>query len=258
MTRYAPGTPCWADLSSPDLPESQRFYTGVFGWTAQTAPEPEAMGYTTFYRGDQAVVAVGPLMSEGQPPAWTTYFATDDADAAAQRVDSAGGKILMAPMDVMGFGRMAIFLDPVGAAFAVWQAGTMAGADVIGEPGSMGWFELMTRDPEASKAFYSAVIGLTPRDVEYGPVTYTLWEQDGKSLGGMMPMEGDQWPVDLPPHWMLYFVVEDCDATVQRVGELGGAVPVPAMDTPAGRMAVVSDPHGATFSVMVPNPDFQP
>jgi predicted enzyme related to lactoylglutathione lyase len=161
-------------------------------------------------------------------------------------------------MAVMDFGRMAIFLDPVGAAFAVWQAGTMEGADVVGEFGALGWFELLTRDVEASKTFYTTILGLTPRDVEFGPSTYTLWEQDGASVAGMMPMEGDQWPAEVPPHWMIYFAVEDCDGAARRAGELGGTVPVPPMDTPAGRMAVISDPHGAAFSIIVPNPDFQP
>ncbi len=125
MTRYTPGTPCWADLGSPDIEESKRFYGGVFGWTAETATEPEAMGYTTFRAGDKAVCAVGPLMGEGQPAAWTTYLATDDADAFTQRVDESGGKVIMAPMDIMGYGRMAVYLDPAGATFACWQAGTM-------------------------------------------------------------------------------------------------------------------------------------
>jgi uncharacterized protein len=258
MTHYAPGTPSWVDLSSPDVAESRRFYGGLFGWTARVASEPEAMGYTTFMAGERAVAAVGPLMGEGQPPAWTTYFATDDADEVARRVDAAGGKVAMAPMDVMQYGRMGIFLDPAGAAFGVWQAGVMEGADVTGEHGSMGWVELTTRDVEGSKAFYPSVLGMTARDVEYGPVMYTLWEIGGVPVAGMMPMHGDEWPVDLPPHWMVYFVVDDADATSARASELGGTVSVPPVDTAAGRMAVLGDPHGAFFSVMKPDPDYRP
>lgn len=254
---YAPGTPCWIDLSSPDVQESTRFYTGLYGWTAMVATEPEAGGYTTFQKDGQAVAAVGGQMSPDQPVYWTTYFASADADATASRVEAGGGKVLMAPMDVMGYGRMAVFTDPAGAVFAVWQAGSMQGFDVKGVPGSLSWVELMTRDVEASKTFYRTALGLEGRDVQFDGATYTIWQAAEQDVAGMMPV-GEMWPADLPPHWMVYFEVEDTDATAEQVGKLGGMVSVSPTDTAAGRFAVVSDPHGAFFSIIKSSPDFQP
>jgi predicted enzyme related to lactoylglutathione lyase len=254
MNAIAPGTPGWVDLGSPDLEASKRFYTELFGWTAHVTPDPAAGGYTIFQKGDQPVAGAGPLFSEDQPPAWSTYVITDDADAAATRVDSAGGKVVMAPMDVMDAGRMAVFLDQAGAAISVWQPGTMPGAGVFNEPGTLCWNELTTRDPDGSKAFYGAVFGWGAEDNEYGPVTYTMWKLGDKLIGGMMPMVGDMWPADLPPHWMIYFAVEDCDASAARVAELGGVVSVAPTDIPTGRFAVVADPQGAFFSIMKMNP----
>jgi uncharacterized protein len=190
-------------------------------------------------------------MDPGQPPVWTTYVATDDADAVAARVEEAGGKVLAAPMDVMSYGRMAVFTDQAGAVFAVWQADQMGGGEVFNIPGALAWNELTTRDADGSKEFYPAVFGWKTKDIDMGDAgTYTEWMLDSKRIGGMMPMVGDMWPADLPSHWMIYFAVADTDAAAAKVSELGGSVPVPPTDIPPGRFAVVADPHGAHFSII--------
>lgn len=258
MTTHAPGMPSWVDLASPDPAAASRFYCDLFGWTSRVAEQPEAGGYTTFLRDGKPVAAVGGLMAEGQPTAWTSYFATENAEATATKVEQAGGKVMAAPFDVMGYGRMAVFTDRAGAVFAAWQAGSMAGAELMYEPGSLSWNELMTRDPAGSKEFYPAVFGWRPRDLEYESTTYTLWEVGDRAAGGMLPMEGDAWPADLPSHWMVYFEVTDPDGTAAKAAGLGGAVSVPPTDTIAGRFSVLSDPYGAFFSVIRSNPDYQP
>jgi predicted enzyme related to lactoylglutathione lyase len=250
MTTVAPGTPNWVDLSSPDMEGTRRFYGELFGWTAHVATEAEAGGYTIFNKDGKPVAGAGPQFNEEQPPAWMTYVATDDADAVAVRVEKAGGKILMAPFDVMQHGRMGMFADPAGAVFGVWQPGTMRGAELFNQPGSLTWNELTTRDPQGAKEFYGAVFGWAAEDSAMGPVTYTVWQLDGKPVGGMMPMEGDQWPADLPPHWVVYFEVAGCDETVAKATELGGGVTAPPTDIPQGRFAGLSDPQGAAFSVI--------
>lgn len=250
MTNVAPGTPNWVDLGTSDLEDAKRFYSGLFGWTAHVAPEPEAGGYTLFRKGDQTVAGAGPLFEEGQPPAWSTYIATDDADAVTQRVEAAGGRVLVAPYDVLDQGRMAVFFDHAGAAFSVWQPMAMNGADLFNQPGSLSWNELTTRDPDGSKAFYRAVFGWEADDQPMGPITYTVFKLGDRQVAGMMPMVGEEWPADLPSHWMVYFAVADTDDTVARATELGGAVSVPPNDIPQGRFAVLNDPQGATFTVI--------
>lgn len=257
MGTFAPGMPSWVDLGSPDVAASRRFYGELFGWTTRVAEEPEAMGYTTFLNDGKAVAAVGGLMSEDQPPVWSSYFATDDIDETTAKVEAADGKVLVAPMQVMGYGKMAVYLDPAGAAFSAWQAESMPGEDISGVPGSRSWNELMTRDPDGAKTFYGNVLGWRAQDTAYEGATYTVWHVGDKAAGGMMPMQGDMWPADLPPHWMIYFEVEDPDAAAARAAELGGTVSVPPTDTPAGRFAVLSDPQGAFFSVIRSNPDFE-
>lgn len=249
MGAVAPGTPGWIDLGSPDPEASRRFYSALFGWTANVA-SAEFGGYTIFKLDGKSVAGAGPLFSEGQPTAWSTYVVTDDADAVAAKVEAAGGKVLMPPGDVGENGRMGVFMDRAGAPFSVWQPGTMPGGELFNQPGALCWNELATRDPDGAKEFYGAVFGWGHEDGPAGDFTYTQWTLDGKSIGGMMPMTGDQSLADVPPHWLVYFAVDDCDATVDKVRELGGNVLKPAFDMSQGRMAVVQDPHGAVFAVI--------
>jgi uncharacterized protein len=252
MTEHRPGTPCWVDLAAPDLDATAHFYTTLFGWTAHTSPEPEAGGYTIFQLGDVPVAAAGPLLNPEQPPAWTWYAATTDADATARSVQEAGGSVLVAPFDVLDAGRMAVFLDPAGAAFSAWQPGAMRGAGVLHEPGALRWVELMTRSPEAAREFYPRVFGWEVSESE-GPQAYTRWGMAGEQFGGMMAMVGDQWPADLPDHWMVYFQVADIDATCATLKELGGNVSVGPFDAgDVGRVAIVGDNAGAFFSLIQP------
>jgi predicted enzyme related to lactoylglutathione lyase len=247
MTAAAPGVPGWIDLGSPDLEATRAFYTGLFGWTAHTGGE-EFGGYTIFNLGDDPVAGAGPLFSPDQPTVWTTYVITADADETAAKVEANGGKVLMAPGDVGENGRMAMFMDPGGAMFSVWQPGTMPGATVFNTPGALCWNEVLTRDPDGMKAFYGAVFGWGHEDSQVGDVTYTVWLLGENRVAGMMPMDG--MPAEMPAMWATCFAVADTDATVAKCVELGGSVQTPPTDIPQGRYAVLSDPHGGSFQVI--------
>ena len=250
ISEYAPGTPSWVDLASPDPDASTRFYAGLFGWTAtEPGPVEETGGYRMLQRGGKDVAGLGPTQGPGQPAMWTTYVSTDDADAATEKVREAGGRVVMEPLDVLGTGRMAVFADEGGAVFSVWQAVTHVGAAVVNEAGSFCWNELATRDIEAAKRFYAAVFGWEGDTNAHGDVSYTEWKLGGRTIAGMVAMN-DQWPAEVPAHWMVYFAVEDIDAATAKVKELGGLVSVEPTDTPAGRFAVVNDPQGAVFSII--------
>jgi predicted enzyme related to lactoylglutathione lyase len=248
MTAPLPGVPNWVDLGTSDLEDAKRFYCALFDWTAHVSGE-EYGGYTIFNLNGRPAAGAGPLFGEGQPTAWSTYVAVRDADAVADRVAAAGGKVLVAPFDVGDQGRMAAFLDQAGAPFSVWQAGTMLGAAVFHAPGALTWNELVTRDVEGAAEFYAAVFGWTARGMSAG-VPYVLFENAGAAVAGLQPMVGDGWPDDLPPHWMVYFAVDDCDATARAAYALGGQVVRPPTSTATGRYAVLEDPEGGRFAVL--------
>ena len=257
-TSYAPGTPCWVDLGTPDVQAAVEFYSGLFGWDVPEQESSEEMGGYRRAKKDGADVAgMMPLMQEGQSPAWSTYVAVADADATAAAVREAGGQVLAEPMDVMELGRMAIFADPTGAVFGIWQPGTFAGAARVNESGAVVWNELNTRDPEAARVFYGAVFGWGFEEQEFENGAYDTLKVGEDVVGGMLDMRG-RVPDEVPAHWQVYFAVNDADATVEKAKGSGGDVAFGPQDlSKVGRIAVVTDPFGAAFALITPDPEMQ-
>jgi len=193
-------------------------------------------------------------MNPGAPPHWSTYVNVESADDTMAKVEAHGGTVYMPPMDVMEAGRMAVFGDPSGAALGLWQPGDHLGAQLVNEPGTYCWSELMTEDLAGAKSFYKAVFGW---DAETqgaeGPGGYTEWKVGGRSIGGMMA-KPPTMPANVPPFWGVYFAVADTDASLLKAQELGASVLMPAADIEPGRFAVLSDPGGAMFSILALKP----
>jgi uncharacterized protein len=250
-TPYIQGTPCWVDLMADDRQAAVDFYTDLFGWTAQVGA-PETGGYTMCLLGGRPVAGIGQAMAMGDQPApptaWTTYLASDDADATAAQIAAAGGQVLMPPMDVLTVGRMFLAADPTGAVFGVWQAGDFFGAQTVNEPGTLCWNEANSRDAETAGRFYTAAFGMGVEPMA-GMDDYSGLHVDGRVVAGLHRM-GDESPADFPPHWMTYFAVDDTDSTVDAHVKAGGNVLMAPFDLAAGRMAVLADPQGGTFSVI--------
>jgi hypothetical protein len=250
-TSYEPGTPSWVDLSTPDVDASARFYGGLFGWDVEASGPPEETGgYAMFKLRGRNVAGVMPIMQEGQPPVWSTYVSTDDADAAVARAKEAGGAVIVEPMQVMDAGRMAAVAHPAGGFVGLWEPARHIGAELVNEPGALDWNELHTRDVEGAKAFYSALFGWTPADQDFGGMTYTIFNLGENGIGGMMPMPPGV-PEEVSAYWLALFTVADCDAAVAKTQELGGSVTVAASDIPGvGRFAILTDPHRTMFGVI--------
>jgi predicted enzyme related to lactoylglutathione lyase len=253
VTTHAPGTFCWADLGTTDAAAAKRFYTGLFGWKYEDMPMGEGADYTMFERGGNWVAALYPQdtqqQSQGIPPHWLSYVAVDSADQAAERTRSLGGTVLMDPFDVFEVGRMAVIEDPTGAVVALWEARTHPGAGIVGEPNSLCWNELNTADPDRAAAFYTGLLGWQTEQQPMGDFVYTYFKQGERRNGGMMRITPDMGPI--PPHWAVYFAVDDCDAKTALASQLGGKVLVPPSDVPdVGRFAILQDPQGAAFAII--------
>jgi hypothetical protein len=193
-------------------------------------------------------------MEEGAAPSWSTYVTVDDADRAIARAREHGAVVVVEPMDVLDAGRTAVFLDPTGARLSVWQPKQHQGAQLVNEPNALCWNELATRDINTAKDFYKAVFGWVGDTNAFEGTTYTEWKLDDRSVGGMIQIDED-WPDEIPSHWIVYFHVDDCDVAAARAEELGGKVAVPPTDIPPGRFAVISDPQEAMFSIIQPAED---
>jgi predicted enzyme related to lactoylglutathione lyase len=267
---YIPGVPCWVDTTQPDPEAAAAFYGSLFGWEVEDAMPPgsEMHYYVGRIRGGD--VAAISSISEGAPPMalWNTYVWVDSADHTAAKVLGAGGSVVMDPFDVMDAGRMAVFADPEGAAFCVWQANRHRGARVVNEHGALNFNGLNTRDPEAAKSFYGSVFGWETLTLNGGAEMWTLPgygdylerhtpglrkmvmdvgapERFVDVVASIMPLPADH--DDVPAHWSVTFAVDDADGIAQRAVELGGKVLAGPLDAPWVRMAIISDPQGATF-----------
>jgi predicted enzyme related to lactoylglutathione lyase len=258
------------DTSQPDPDAAAAFYGGLFGWELENTMPADSPGKYFIARirgGDVAAVGSQP---EGGPTnaVWNTYVWVESADETATRVRDAGGRVLTEPFDVMDAGRMAVFTDPEGAAFCVWQAAQHRGARIVNEPGSLNFNTLNTRDVQGAKPFYGAVFGWETLDVGGAqmwrlPGYGEFLERSNPGLREQMAASGApagfedvvaslnpiaDHEADVPAHWGVTFAVEDADATAERATELGGQVLAPPFDAPWVRMTVIADPQGATFT----------
>jgi len=253
IVRHEPGTFCWIELGTTDTKAAKTFYGGLFDWTFSDVPMGPDASYTLTHRGGLDVSGLYAYDAEqrkrGVPPHWLVYVAVASADEAAERAKSLGATIPMAPMNVMDVGRMALIQDPQGAVFAVWEPKSHAGSRLVNEIGSYGWVELQTTDDAAARDFYSRLFGW---EVKVGPVggaPYTQWKWGDGYVGGCMKLDPAWGP--LPPHWLLYFRVESCNATTADVMGRGGRVVAAPRDIAGiGRIAVFADPQGAVFAVI--------
>jgi predicted enzyme related to lactoylglutathione lyase len=267
---YIAGVPCWIDTRQPDAAAAAKFYGGLFGWELEDVMPPDAglQYFMARIRGRDVAAVSG--IAEGAPQiaTWNTYIWVDSADETAEKVRAAGGGVMMEPFDVMDAGRMAVFTDPEGAVFMVWQANQHKGSQIVNEHGTINFNTLNTRDVEGAKRFYGAVFGWETLDLGGGSLMWTLpgygdhleelspglrkgMEEMGAPSGfedvvaAIQPIPADQ--PDTPAHWSLTFAVDDADEIAAKATELGGTVLVPPFDAPWVRMAVIADPQGATF-----------
>jgi uncharacterized protein len=242
------GAPCWIDLFTSDPEASKSFYGELFGWTAEDAGE-EYGHYINFSK--DGVRVAGGMQNDGSggPDAWSVYLATADAKATENQAQAEGAQVVVPAMDVGTLGTMEVLIDPSGAAIGAWQPRDFPGFGVWDEEGTPGWFELQTRDYAAAVAFYQQVFGWDTKVVsDTDDFRYTMLVEGENQLAGIMDASA-MLPEGVPSHWGVYFAVTDTDATIAKAVAAGATVVSPAMDTPYGRLASLTDPTGALFKL---------
>lgn len=258
MAENAAGVPCWADVMLPDLAAGKRFYGGLFGWTFDEEAEGAGEYAPALLEGRQAA-ALGQKADGRMPTVWTLYLSAPDIAATASRVSEAGGQVITEPMEVGSgpAGVVGIAADPGGAVFGLWQPRGFQGFEVRERPGAYIWSEVYVREREAVDAFYVRVFDYGTADISDEGFDFLLWAPSGQpadeehAIGGRC-LIGDATPAQMPPHFLTYFMVADCDESVTRAQELGGRVVLPVEQSQYGRFAVLADSQGATFAVLDP------
>lgn len=235
----------WRELISADVPAARDFYGALFGWDAAEQDMGMPTPYVMFQHGDETVGGAMAPMMDGVPSHWLDYITVDDVDAALDRAVALGGQKLTDPMDIPGIGRFAVVRDPNGAAFSLFT-GTPGATDTERRPPAhtFCWSQLMTRDLDATVAFYTGLLGWTAEPMGDGAVVFRRGEAMRASAMSM-PEEAQA-----PSHWLQYVAVEDTDAAWDKALSLGargfhGPQTMPGM----GRFAVLADPTGAPFAL---------
>jgi predicted enzyme related to lactoylglutathione lyase len=258
-TEYAPGEFCWVDLSTTDVDAAKAFYGDLLGIEAEAAPgDPEETGgYGFFMKDGKMLGGIGPVQSGEGHSAWSSYVKVEDVDATAEKVKEAGGTVLFGPADLPNeAGRVAMLRDSTGAFIGAVQQNRNPGAQLVNEPGTWTWSNLMTRDAEKAKDFYGRVFGWTATHNEQAPPGIDMWQVAGQRWpeghAGLMEITPDL-PPDMPSHWQVYFVVENADAAIEKAESMGAKLGFGPIDIPAGRIATLVDPQGAVVSITEAN-----
>lgn len=271
---YPTGVPCWIDIMQPDVGATMTFYRGLFGWDFEVRTPPDADTAYAYARMDGLLVAGvgGPPAGSGDPSGWTSYIWVDSADEAAAAVADHGGRVLVAPVDIPGAGRVGVCSDPSGAVFGLWQAAENRGAELVNAPGTWNFSDLTTGDVAEAEAFYGDVFGwvcdpfalsagekagiwrvpgygefLAARDPELRERQAAAQAPDGfaDAVAILNPEATD----DLVSHWNVTFAVADADSAFALAISLGATVVTPLFDTDYTRMGTVKDPQGAILTL---------
>jgi predicted enzyme related to lactoylglutathione lyase len=253
IDKHPDGSFCWMELHTTDQNAAKQFYSSLFGWEAADFPMGPDEVYTIFRLNERDCSAACTLRKDlrehGVPPHWALYISVDNVDESTNRVKELGGTVMAGPFDVASNGRMSVNQDSTGAHFCLWQANQTPGIGIVGEKNTFCWADVNTRDRESAMKFYSGLLGWKFVPGENKDASGYLHILNGEQMiGGAPPSE--MFPPSMPAHWMIYYLVEDCDAATAKVESLGGGVFKPPMDIEgAGRFSIVTDPQGAVFAL---------
>ncbi|MGO9378102.1 MAG: VOC family protein [Dissulfurispiraceae bacterium] len=240
------------ELVTPNLAAAKQFYAGLFGWTFSDIQAGGTEYAEAFLDGRPVAGLIHKDLPAGEhrQPAWLSFFALRDVDAATKVALQSGAKVLFAPHSIPNRGREAVFTDPQGAVFAVLDSSSGDPSDVLAAPGEWIWSSLITSDPDTDTAFYQKLFD------------YEVFELPASEGAQHLLLASDNYarasvntvPANRPnaiPHWINYVRVEDAVKMTAKVVALGGRVLVePRIDRHGGKVALVADPLGAPFGLL--------
>jgi predicted enzyme related to lactoylglutathione lyase len=246
------GKVIFVELVTPDLAAAKRFYAELFGWTFRDIQA----GGTKYAEASLNGRPVAGLIHKDVPagerrqPAWLSFFAVRDVDAARQTALQHGAKVLFEPHSIPNRGREAVFADPQGAVFAVLASSSGDPPDVLAVPGEWIWSSLITSDPDTDAAFYQTLFDYEVFDLPADAGSQHLMlasDNYARASANTLPANRP----NMRPHWLNYVRVEDAAKMTARLVALGGRVLVePRVDRHGGKVAVVADPLGAHFGLL--------
>lgn len=239
----------WRELHTTDVERAKSFYGELFGWSFKDVDMGEAGTYTVAQLGDKDVAGLMAQQNPGAPSMWLDYITVDDLDASLSALEGAGGSILMPARSMPGVGRFAIVADDTGGVFGPYRGEEPGTTDTDTPPAELTfcWSQLMARDLDAAKAFYTKLFPWTAAEMP-GPMKTLLFSRGEKMIASAMAMPPEAG--DAPTHWLQYVAVADTDQFTAQALTLGATqYKEPTTIPDMGRFAVFADPTGASFAL---------
>jgi uncharacterized protein len=247
---HHPGKMIWADLITPSLAAAESFYAGLFGWTFQDMRTADSDYAVALLDGRPIAGVLQKAMPAGErrQPAWLTFLAVRDVDAARGIALRQGAKSVYEPKTYPRRGRQAVVADPDGAVFALVASTSGDPADFLAVPGEWIWSSVFAHDPKRSAAFYKAVFGYEVFDLPSDDsAEHVILSSDDYARAGIHTLP----PGHRRPHWLNFIRVVDTSESSAKAVALGGRILVePFVDRHGGKISVIADPAGAPIGLM--------
>ena len=246
-----PGRFVWHDLTTDDPASARKFYAALLGWEYS---DTTVLGrpYSVARLGKKAVGGIhapNPEKAGKTPSHWLSYMSVADVDATVAKAKAEGGAVLAGPVEIGKIGRAAVLRDPQGAPFGLVRISAGDPPDPVAPvEGTFFWNEYLTRDLDATLAFYN---GLFPYEVTASKTessaSYVVLK-NGRARAGVFRVPDSE--KDVRANWLPYVLVTDPAALAARVAGLGGRVLLaPRPEFRNGSLAVVADPTGAVVAL---------
>lgn len=239
----------WHDLITDDVESARNFYGGLFGWGFKDTTGPRGNDYTVITASGRCV---GGIVGLADPPdadysRWLPYLSVADVDAASELTETAGGRIIVAPLELENIGRAAAVTDPQGAVLGLLRSR-------VGDPqdpprsdgGLVVWNELLAADDAGAAEFYRSLAGFEVVTRNRRGGEYTELMAQGRPRAGIMNRPDSR----VAPIWLTHFAVDDVVLAASQAERLGGRVLLaPSPELREGTLAVITDPAGAILAL---------
>jgi len=243
-----PGKFVWGDLVTDDVEAACRFYSGLFGWTFQSAGD-----YTIAANADHPLCG---MIQRPRPkdqsahPRWFGYISCGNIEKAQKKVLKLGGRVLAAPQKFPKRGQQAVFTDPEGAIFGVMKSSSGDPEDFKPDPGDWVWIQLLSRDADKASKFYQEIGGYdVVANTESNRLSDFVLVSEGYARATVRTIPKDRPQVQ--PDWLPYVRVRSMPESIARAKELGGHVLFePRPEYLDSKVAVIADPTGAAIGLL--------
>ncbi|WP_462147014.1 VOC family protein [Pseudoalteromonas gelatinilytica] len=227
----------WHDLITPNLAQSQAFYSSVFGWQFQAIND----SYTLASLDGKLIAGMAELDNKQNASHWLSLISSKDIAAVSEKTIQAGGKVLVSSTEIKGRGTIAVLEDPQGAVFSLINT---VNGDPEAQQTDNGWIwqEVWSDNPEQSKAFYQSLGNYSAQSKPLNNGNYSYLALNGTPAIGFVKKPD----AEIGNTWVNYIKVADVDATLLKVTAAGGLVLMAPNDkVRSGSVAIIRDPAGA-------------